>query len=301
MTKIAFLGSKRAGLEVCRLLCKELSPGIFDTIICAEDSEDSRSVINDFKYLANKFNIKLLIASTKKEVLKELDSANPRFVIVHGWYKIIPIDSPKRDFIGFHYSLLPKYRGNAPLVWQIINGEELLGVSCFKLSEGMDQGELLAQKEFILGKNESIDHALNKANNISLNILKSVIPQFLEENVKLFPQPPVTPSYCGARQPEDGLIDWKLSAESVHNLIRALTIPYPGAYTITPFGEKLYCWKSELEGRCFYGVPGSVVEIGDNYIVVACGEGAIRLQEIGYEYGIKAVPDKMLRSLKVRF
>lgn len=300
MIPIAFMGSKAAGLALCQLLCSRLPTGSLKLILCPDDRQDARSVLPDFEALARQHDIPLRLVSSRTETLEALDEASPRFVLVHGWYQVIPVDQPGRDFLGFHYSPLPRYRGNAPLVWQILQGESELGISCFRFTAGMDEGELLAQRRFAFTADETIADALRKSNAMMLEIAEMILPMLLAGQLKLYPQPDEPPSYCGLRTPEDGRIDWHKSASVVHDFIRAQSQPYPGAYTVLPDGRRVQCWRASVEPRRFYGVPGAVVEVAADWVVIACGEGAIRLLLAGLEGGAPEVPGRELRSLRVR-
>lgn len=295
---VVFMGSKAAGLLLCEAVCKLLPDGV-TAIICPDDSQDARSVLQGFRSLAERHGVPLHVVATRADTLRWLDHYQARLAFVHGWYQIIPVDGPC-DFYGFHYSSLPKYRGNAPLVWQIINGEPVIGVSFFRFSEGMDEGLLVGQASVVLDPDETIGDALNKANALMLGLASRYIPDIVGGVAKLYPQPNEEASYCGLRRPEDGLIDWRASAKQVHDFVRAQTHPYPGAYTRVEGGTVLRVWRCVVEPRCFYGVPGSVVEVSSEWVVVACGEGAVRLLAVTLDGAAEVSAPQVLKSLKTR-
>jgi methionyl-tRNA formyltransferase len=298
---IIFLGSKDAGLSVCKTLIEKLPKGVLRAIVCPDDSADQRSATTKFIALAESNAIPLYVVKNVIEIKKLVNSINPAVALVHGWYQIIPVEELMNTiFLGFHYSPLPKYRGNAPLVWQIINGETELGVSFFQFAAGMDEGDLVAQDCFTLSRGESIADALLKAGDIVHRMLVDFLTDWPNKPLRLTKQPCEIPSYCGLRLPEDGRINWHSNADKVHDFIRAQSKPYPGAFTLLPDGRKLTVWKSTEEGRCFFGVPGSVVELSKNDVIVACGSGAIRLQRITVEGGVEETPKNVIKSLKIR-
>jgi len=300
--RLLFLGSKDAGLMALQRLLDRLPAGSIPAIVCPEDRADARSAYEGFAALAHAHDITLHVASTAKESSDLIARYAPLTVLVHGWYRMIPVAQfPDVDFLGFHYSPLPRYRGNAPLVWQILNGEERLGVSFFTLTESMDDGDLVDQAMFDLLSEEDISDALRKANDEVAAMLDRFAPRWLAGEVAKQAQPAMAPSYCGLRTPEDGRINWQQSARVVHNFIRAQTRPYPGAYTLLANGGTLQIWRAVLEPREFFGVPGSVVELAPDAIVVACGTGAIRIPtaEMSSEDPATLLPS--VRSLKVRF
>jgi len=298
---MVFLGSKDAGFSVCKTLIEKLPKGTLRAIVCPDDSTDERSETTKFIALAESNAIPFYVVKNAIETKDLISSINPAVALVHGWYQIIPVEELNNTtFLGFHYSPLPKYRGNAPLVWQIINGEKELGVSFFQFTAGMDEGDLVAQEFFTLSRVESIAEALFRAGDLVHRMLLDFLTDWPNKPLHLIKQPYEIPSYCGLRLPADGKINWHSNADKVHDFIRAQSKPYPGAFTLLPDGRKLTVWKSTEEDRCFYGVPGSVVELSQNDVTVACGTGAIRLQSITVEGGVEEAPRNVIKSLKIR-
>ncbi|HEX9931951.1 MAG TPA: formyltransferase family protein [Allosphingosinicella sp.] len=298
---LVFLGSKAAGLRACRALAALLPAGRLEAIVCPEDRADPRSVYEEFDALAKAHGIPIYVVPNRRETMTLLERLEPETAIVHGWYQILDVASlPGTTFLGFHYSPLPRYRGNAPLVWQIIQGESEIGVSFFELTAEMDAGRLIDQKTATLGTEETIADALDKADALALDMLGDFVPTWLEGTVELRPQPEGEPSYCAMRVPEDGRIDWSWPGDRIHDFIRAQTRPYPGAFTILPDGRRLMVYRSARETRRFMGAPGSVAEISAGHVVIAAGEGAVRLIEAAVE-GEGAQPAaSLIRSLKTR-
>lgn len=300
-SSMIFLGSKQAGLDVCQTLIGKLPRGVLRAILCPDDCSDQRSARTQFISLSEANEIPFHLVKNVAETKEVIRSINPSVALVHGWYQMLPVEELMNTlFLGFHYSPLPRYRGNAPLVWQIINGEKRLGVSFFQLTAGMDEGGLVAQDFFTLSSQESIADALLKAGDCVHRMLLEFLTDWPDKSISLNKQPSELPSYCGLRLPEDGKIDWHSHSEKIHDFIRAQSKPYPGAFTFMPDGRKLTIWKSMKEERLFFGVPGSVVELTKNDVVVACGSGAIRLQRVSVEDGEEDMPRNILKSLKVR-
>jgi methionyl-tRNA formyltransferase len=298
---LLFLGSKTAGLRACRALCDLLPESGLTAILCPDDRTDSRCELAGFETLATERAIPLHLVSTRRETMALLQQLRPETAIVHGWYQILPVeDLPETLFLGFHYSPLPRYRGNAPLVWQIIQGEPEIGISFFELTAEMDAGRLVAQERVPLGPEETVADALEKADELVLEMLRGFVPAWLAGRVALRPQSDAEPSYCGLRLPEDGQIDWTWDAKRVHDFVRAQTRPYPGAFTSLPDGRYLKVWRSAPETRRFMGAPGAVVDVRPDYVVVAAGEGAVRLLETELAGSDDAPPDTLLLSLKTR-
>lgn len=300
--RLLFMGSKEAGLMALRRLLAQLPAGSIPAILCPDDRSDARSEHEAFSAIARQHNVPLHLVQTTNETNELIGRYDPHTVVVHGWYRMIPVDRfPGVDFLGFHYSPLPLYRGNAPLVWQILRGEERLGVSFFTLTAGMDDGDLVDQSLFMLTPQEDISDAIRKANEHVATMLDGFIPLWLAGNVPKRAQPDDAPSYCGLRTPEDGHIEWRHDAPTVHNFIRGQARPYPGAFAFLADGKTVRFWRSEVEQRHFIGVPGAVVDVAPDAIVVACGSGAIRVQTAEIEGDASVALSPSLRSLRVRF
>ncbi len=285
-----------------RRLLERLPTGSVQAVLCPDDRSDGRTEYGNFQLLAVQYGLTLHLIQSSKETADLIRRFQPQTVLVHGWYRMIPVSEfPDIDFLGFHYSPLPQYRGNAPMVWQIINGERRLGVSFFVLSEGMDDGELVDRRYFDLASHEDIADAIGKANQLVTAMLDDFLPQWLAGKVMRRPQENGPISYCGLRTPEDGHIDWRAAPETVHNFIRAQTHPYPGAYSRLADGRVVRFLKSEIELRQFYGVPGAVVDVAPGTITVACGTGALRILRAELDGETPEASAAAMRSLKVRF
>jgi len=178
----------------------------------------------------------------------EIAEIKPDVILVMGWYYMVPKkirNLAKHGAWGIHASLLPKYAGGAPLVWAIINGETKTGVTLFKLDEGVDDGDIILQKEIYINKEDTIAEVYQKATIASKEILQKIFSNSLDlltftpqskESIEVWPQ----------RSPEDGEIDWNWDVEKIKNFIRAQTKPYPGAWTIID-GKKITIWSATIE------------------------------------------------------
>jgi len=220
--------------------------------------------------------------------LKKIEKLSPDLIVLISYGKILPsslINIPKIASINVHPSLLPKYRGPAPIEWALINGETKTGVTIIKMDEKIDTGEIIIQKEVEI---LPIDNAItlkNKLSQIASDVLIEGI-EIIKKNGKTYPQKG-TPSYAPKLKKEDGLIKWEKPSEKIHNLVRGVII-WPTAYTyiITNSTKKLIkIYKTEIgknEGN--FGTPGEIIKIEENeYIEVACGKGTLRIKELQME------------------
>jgi len=167
-----------------------------------------------------------------KDYEKIIYKLNLDLILVLGWYYMIPTgirNLAKYGAWGIHASLLPKYAGNAPLVWAIIHGEKKTGVTLFKMDNGVDDGDIIRQIHFFIKNTDSIKEVYSKATEKSKEILKEVFNNF--ENLTFNAQDKVKIEVYPARNPEDGEINWNDSSVNIYNFIRAQSLPYPCAFS----------------------------------------------------------------------
>ena len=271
--RVVFMGSKSAGLGCLRRLVA-LAPDRLVGVITLDDRADSRSALGGFATFAEELEQPLHVAKDRLHSENLLVELRPDLVFVLGWYWLIPktvLDRVPGGFVGIHYSLLPKYRGSSPLVWQIINGEPTVGLSVFSFTETMDEGPIWAQIRVRLLESDYIADILAKLESKTEEVLADIYPGMLDGSLKPRPQRDEPATYGAARCPDDGLINWNQPARSVYNFIRAQSSPYPGAFTIYG-GNKLPIWKADLLNTQYYGLPGQVVRVASEGVYVVCGD-----------------------------
>lgn len=232
----------------------------------------------DYKTWAMKRSIPISYIQETPSASNYIDFARDNEIdcfLALGWYFIIPEQVLNSVLcLGIHASLLPRYRGGAPLVWAIINGEQEAGVSLFQLTEKMDAGVLYGQRRFSISRSEDIADVYGKAEDASVDLIKAVLPEILNGNNCGTHQDESMSSYYPMRTPKDGLIDWSMSSESVYNFIRAQTYPYPGAYTEYE-GKRRIIWKAvPCDVSVNGGPPGTWFEDNTLNTCVVCGDGS---------------------------
>jgi len=209
------------------------------------------------------------------------------------------LDIPSRGAFNLHPSLLPKYRGRCPANWVLVNGEGKTGVTLHCMEERVDSGDVIGQVEVEIAPDETIQTLYPKLCKASVQLLRGTLPKLKSGSVERVPQSEAEASYFGRRTPEDGRIDWGRSAQEIYNLVRAVTHPYPGAFSYWE-GKKVFCWRARVsEGAV--GQPGEVlrVERGEG-ILVSCSLGALLLQSIQVEGEEEGHAWEMARRLGIR-
>jgi methionyl-tRNA formyltransferase len=284
INKVLFIGSKHLGLS-CLKIIFSIEPRSLTSIVTLNDTSDVRCKLNEIKAFAEQKKKKLYILEKQSGLKDIIEKEKPDLCIVVGWYwKISPeiLSSVPNGFIGLHASLLPKYRGFAPLVWAIINGEKRTGISLFYLEDGIDTGDIIGQKQFTISQTDSIRTVLEKSEIYCDKLLKENYLKILSGNASKKSQTQSDATYCSERKPEDGLINWTDSNKNIYNFIRAQSEPYPGAFTYID-SKKIRIWKANIFPYPYHGIPGTITQINSDSAVVVCGQGALILNEVQFE------------------
>ena len=214
------------------------------------------------------------------ELLKEL---NPDAIVVVAFGQILPkaiLDIPKYGCINVHASLLPKYRGAAPIQWAVIDGEEVSGVTTMLMDEGLDTGDMLEKIEYVLDKKETGGSLFDKLSTMGGELILSTLEKLENGTITRTPQGEATTSYAKMLNKSMGKIDWNMSAVQIERLIRGLN-PWPSAYT--GLNDKtVKIWAAEVEDGAATGNPGRVTVTKDK-LLVECGEGFLSITELQLE------------------
>jgi methionyl-tRNA formyltransferase len=203
-------------------------------------------------------------------VAEQLKQTQPDAMIVVGYGQIIPqaiIDIPRHGIINVHASLLPKYRGAAPMQWAIANGETRTGVTTMRIDSGLDTGDMLLKWETEIGPEED---ALELGRRLSVAGAELLV-ETLRDNPVPVKQDPDAATYAPILKKQDGLIDWNWPAGKIFNRSRGF-LPWPGAYSFFR-GQMFHIWKSRVASDTSSGEPGLVIP-QKKRLLIACGEGS---------------------------
>ena len=211
-----------------------------------------------------------------------IKSLSPDILFSFYYRNMIPkevLDVPKIGAFNLHGSLLPKFRGRAPVNWVLVAGENKTGVTLHYMLEKPDAGDMIAQKECEITFEDTAYTLFMKLADAARLLMRGVLPQFQDGTFTSFPQTGES-SYFGGRKPEDGLILWEKDALTIYNLTRAVTHPYPGAFTYLD-RRKLYIWKAFPDENGVAGRPGEVISVSP--LTVSSGNGLLRLMLVQLE------------------
>jgi methionyl-tRNA formyltransferase len=214
-------------------------------------------------------------------VIEEIASFRPEVIVVAAYGKILPpqvLAIPPRGCINVHASLLPKYRGAAPIQWAIIHGETETGITIMLMDEEMDHGPILLQRPVPIMPEETAGELHDRLAPIGAACLMEALDKLESGTLVPRPQDHSRATYAPMLTKEDGRVDWSQPARSVLWRIRGVT-PWPGAAT-TLEGEPLKIWKASLGPEEVEGQPGEVVSAADQGLLVACGQGSVLVEEL---------------------
>lgn len=270
--RAVFLGSKAFGLSILDALI-DAEPGLSWSVVHPDDRRDDRSVMAAFESFCEARQISFSVAPRSRDANARIAEHAPDIVFVCGWYHLIPADvlSAGPRFFGIHNSLLPRYRGGAPLVWALMRGERMVGSTLFALGGGMDDGRVFLQVSTEVGEEDGIGDVLGAIEARFVAALADGWPAIVHGSNPGSEQDHASATYCAQRIPEDGRIDWRLTARQVHDFVRAQSHPYPGAFTHGPEGM-VRIWRTRVSPAAYCGTPGQVLERRDDEIIVSCGE-----------------------------
>jgi UDP-4-amino-4-deoxy-L-arabinose formyltransferase / UDP-glucuronic acid dehydrogenase (UDP-4-keto-hexauronic acid decarboxylating) len=187
---------------------------------------------------------------------------------------------PRLAAVNLHGSLLPRYRGRCPINWQLIHGESEAGVTLHHMVRRADAGDIVGQRSVTIAEGDTALTLFRKLEPAAEELLRVSIPLLLNGTAPRIPQDHSRASYFGGRRPEDGRIQWNWPGRRIYNLIRAVTRPYPGAFTFLA-GRKLMIWWAEpLDEEHSNLAAGTVLASGAERLVQT-GQGLLRLIEVG--------------------
>ncbi len=234
--------------------------------------------------IAEAHKIPVYTPETLKEVrwAELLRSLSPDIIFSFYYRNMIPkdiLDIPKVGAFNLHGSLLPRFRGRAPVNWVLVAGEKETGVTLHYMVEKPDAGDIIAQKKCEIAFDDTAYTLFMKMADAARDLMREVLPQFRDNTFKSVPQKGPS-SYFGGRGPEDGLISWGKDALSIYNLTRAVTHPYPGAFTFLD-GRKVYIWKAFPGESEATGQPGKIISLDP--LIVNTGKGVLKLLWVQFE------------------
>ena len=302
--KIVFMGTPDLAAEVLDTMMKN---GCEVTLAVTQPDRPKgrgKSVIKTpVRECADRWGIPVFspVRVKRPEAVERLREEAPDLIVVAAFGQILSkeiLDLPRLGCVNVHASLLPAYRGAAPIQWAVINGEEKSGVTIMQMDEGLDTGDILLQEEIPLFADETGESLYNKMAKLGGELLVKALPMIEQGTLTPVRQDDAASCYAPMLRKEMGNIDWTMPAVKIERLVRGLN-SWPGAYTFMN-GKMLKIWGAEVCGAGVCGgaasaagepsdvpaagaEPGTVVGTDKKKIYVSCGEGVLALTEVQYE------------------
>jgi methionyl-tRNA formyltransferase len=293
-SRVVFMGT--AELACASLEALAASPGFEVVAVVTQPDRpkgrDLKLQPSPVKEAALRAGLRVLQPKRAREAgfLEELRRLEPLLIAVAAYGQLLPpaiLTLPPLGCFNVHASLLPKYRGAAPIQWAILNDESETGVTIMKMAEQLDTGDILAQRATAIAPEDTAATLRERLARIGAQLLAETLANAVKNSITARPQDQAEATCARKIAKEDGRLDWSQSARSLWNRVRAL-VPWPGAFTSWPAGAKsrtMKIWRASVE-EVRAGAPGAVARADKAGIVVACGGGgALRIQELQLEGG----------------
>lgn len=211
-----------------------------------------------------------------EEVQAQIRSYEADLIVVVAYGKLLPkavLDMPQYGCVNVHASILPKYRGSAPIQWSVINGDKVTGVTTMMMAEGMDTGDIIETLETEIGENETSQQLWDRMAVLGAELISKTVKDFEAGNITLTPQADALATHAPMLTKELSPIDWNKSAKQIHDQVRGL-IPWPVASA--EFGGKRFrIFETEVTDKTSAHPAGSIIAAGKNGLEIVCGNGQV--------------------------
>lgn len=282
--KVCFMGTP----DFARTVLESVVNAGYNVVLCCcqPDKPVGRKKIitpPPVKVLAQEKGIDVFQPDSMKtdEAFETISKYEPDLIITAAYGKILPLrvlNIPSLGCINVHASLLPKYRGAAPVQYAIMNGDAVTGVTIMEMDEGMDTGAMIDKVEVPIDDKIDTETLMAQLAVAGSKLLIDTLPKYLSGEIIAKAQDNNEATICGQIKPDQGVIDWNLDAKKIHDMVRALT-NWPGASTFLD-GNKLKIYKTHLADEVLDGKPGEIVKAHKKDLFVKCGDGVIAIDEL---------------------
>ena len=286
MQLFLFLGSRRGYAVLKKLI--EVKAQICGILCLIEDAHEEQ-FHPKITAIAQEFSIPIFYSTDVKssEYKTVLLKVKPDIAFAIGWRYLINEEAyriPPKGTLILHDSLLPKYRGFAPMNWAIINGESATGVTLFYIAKGVDSGPIVDQERTVIAINDTAKTVDERLIKLYEDLIVRNLPTLQTGRANSISQDETLASYTCKRTPEDAQINWQNTALQIHNLVRGSTHPFPGAYT-TLRGKKIFIWATEIpevQENYVGSIPGRITGKRSGMIEVLTGQGVLWVKSLQY-------------------
>lgn len=233
------------------------------------------------------------------DIVAAIQDIAPDYIFVIGLSQLVKkeiIDSARVGVVGFHPTPLPKMRGRAANVWQVLLGVHDTKCSLFFIDEGMDSGDILGQEPYRIEDTDYAEDVGRKIDEAAAKLARRVLRQIMDGSLVPWKQNEAEATYLLKRTPDDGLIDWDWPVARIHTLVRAVSRPFPGAFGLYDGKHRIVIWRAEiLPNSKFIGMNGQIAEMTPDHIDIVCCDGLLRVTDFDNVDGVKLFVGHKLR------
>ncbi len=281
MTKIIFMGTPDFSTPILKKLAE--SYDVIAVVTQPDKPVGRKKVMTPppVKVAAEELNIPVYqpIKLTSSEELDQIIQLAPDLIVTAAYGQLLPerlLETPRLGCINVHASLLPQYRGGAPIHYAVINGEQQTGVSIMYMAKKLDAGDVISQRALPIQLNDTVGTVHDRLSVLGVDLLMETLPSIIAGTNERTKQDETRVSFASNITRQDEWVDFNRPAMEVHNQIRGLS-PWPVAYADYE-GKPMKLWRAELADG--HGAPGAIIHTDKEGIVVATKDGAVRLKEI---------------------
>jgi len=287
MTRLAVFAYSDTGHACLKYLLDRGERVVF--LATHRDAPDEKAWFPSVAELARSRGIEPVVMENPLDptAIARVAAARPDLLFSFYYRRVLPAEMlaiPPLGAWNVHGSLLPKFRGRAPVNWAVLKGETETGATLHAMTERADRGPILDQEAVPIGPDDTAIEVQRRVTGAAVKVLARRLGELEAGTAKPVPQDEAAASRFGRRRPDDGRIDWTRPAKEVHDLVRAVTHPYPGAFTDV-FGQKTFVWRSRLPGLAAHDTFPGQVRAEEARLFVACGDDRyvelLALQEDG--------------------
>ncbi|HEY5910119.1 MAG TPA: methionyl-tRNA formyltransferase [Verrucomicrobiae bacterium] len=305
--RIIFMGSAPLSCESLQALRQRAGIDLL-AVVTQPDRPKGRELKlqpSPVKLFAVQQNLRVLQPERARspDFINEVRTLGPDLIVVAAYGQILPqelLQVPQFGCINVHTSLLPKYRGAAPIQAAILNDEPETGVTIMKMDAGLDTGDLLSQERTAIGPEDTAQTLHERLAQMGAGLLMRTMPEYVSGRLTPKPQPAEGVSYAPKIKKQDGRIDWTKPGRTIWNQVRGL-VPWPGAFTFMPADphpQLLKVWAAEVVPLS--GPAGEVLRADNHGIVAGCGDQAMRITELQREGGRRLPADQFLAGHRLQ-
>lgn len=284
--KVVFMGSPEFAVDSLAILANAPQHEVV-AVITQPDRPKGRGqkmLMTAVKEYALSANLPILQPQKvrSQEFIDELRKLEPELIVVAAFGQFLPqeiLDMPKYGCINVHASILPKYRGAAPIHYAVMNGEKESGVTIMHMDIGMDTGAMLDKVIVPITPNMTMGELHDELKIAGANLLLEVIERLGQGSIKAIAQNEAEATYASLLKRDIERIDWSKTAIEIHNKIRGLN-PWPGTFSILPDGKTLKFWQTLCLEKTSQAQPGTVIAVYKNSFEVSTGQGVVEVLEV---------------------